>query len=129
MFTGRELSLKVAAPGLMALMLAACGSPATPSASVSSPPSTSPSASTSPATSPAAKPTPGAADVRLVIEDFAGTQVRLAKLDATDTAPGKGRFVGILNDPRIVVNGPTPETIERAGTVRKLGPLAADPKL
>ena len=129
MFTGRELSLKVAAPGLMALMLAACGSPATPSASVSSPPSTSPSASTSPATSPAAKPTPGAVDVRLVIEDFADTSVRLAKLDATDTATVKGRFVGIVNDHVIVVNGTTLETIDRAGTVRKLGQLAADPNL
>ena len=125
MFTGRELSLKVVAPGLMALMLAACGSPATPTASVSSPPSTSPSA----ATSPAAKPTPGAVDVRLVIEDIPGAQVRLAKLDATRTATVPGRFVAIVNDHVIVVNGTTLETVDRAGTVRKLGQLAADPNL
>ena len=105
MFTGRELSLKVVAPGLMALMLAACGSPATPTASVSSPPSTSPSAATSPGTSPAAKPTPGAVDVRLVIEDIAGAQVRLAKLDATRTATVPGRFVAIVNDHVIVLAG------------------------
>ena len=129
MFTGRELSLKVVAPSLLALMLAACGSPATPTASVSSPPSTSPSAATSPGTSPAAKPTPGVVDVRLVIEDIAGAQVRLAKLDATRTATVPGRFVAIVNDHVIVVNGTTLETIDRAGTVRKLGQLAADPNL
>jgi hypothetical protein len=70
---------------------------------------------------------PPPTDLRLVIEDVNGSEVRLARLDATDTAAVKGRYDGIVDNQVIVVNGTTLQALNRSGTLRKLGQLAAMP--
>jgi hypothetical protein len=70
---------------------------------------------------------PALADVRLVIDDFPASEVRLARLDATDTASVKGHFDGIVEDKVIVLNGTTLDALDRNGKVAKLGQLAARP--
>ncbi len=65
--------------------------------------------------------------MRLVIGDFSRSQVRLARLDATDTATVAGLYDGIVDDHVIVLNGTTLEAISRSGAVTKLGQLAATP--
>jgi hypothetical protein len=62
-----------------------------------------------------------------VIEDVSRSEVRLARLDATDTATVKGQYDGIVDDKVIVLNGSTLEALNRNGTVTKLGQLAATP--
>ena len=57
-------------------------------------------------------------------EDVQGNQVRLARLDARDTAKVAGKYEGIVNDHVILLNGRVLESLDRAGTVRKLGQLA-----
>jgi len=59
-----------------------------------------------------------------VIEDVQGNQVRLARLDAADTAKVAGSYQGIVNDHVILLNGRILESLDRSGTVRKLGQLA-----
>jgi len=59
-----------------------------------------------------------------VIEDVQGNQVRLARLDANDTARVAGRFEGIVNGHVILLNGRILESLDRNGTVSKLGQLA-----
>jgi hypothetical protein len=62
-----------------------------------------------------------------VIEDVSRSEVRLARLDATDTATVKAQYDGIVDDKVIVLNGSTLEALNRNGTVTKLGQLAATP--
>ncbi len=59
-----------------------------------------------------------------MIEDVQGNQVRLARLDARDTAKVAGSYQGIVNDHVILLNGRILESLDRSGTVRKLGQLA-----
>src|SRR5213595_1974097 len=96
-FGGTAFSAAVAV-----VLLAACGG-----ASAAGSPSASPSSS----------------DIRLVIEDVQGNQVRLARLDARDTAKVAGSYQGIVNDHVILLNGRILESLDRSGTVRKLGEL------
>ena len=109
-----------------ALSPAAAVSPAT--AAVSSPlPSTSPAAS--PSAAPSLSPTPLATPTGtlLVIDDFNATQVRLARLDALDTAVVTGHYDGVVNGQVIVINGTALEALDRSGVARRLGTLAAQP--
>ncbi len=64
-----------------------------------------------------------------MIADYSTSEVRLARLDATDTANVKGTFDGIVDDKVIVVNGTLLEAINQNGTVTKLGQLAAAPEM
>jgi hypothetical protein len=125
LLTDREIGWVIAV-----LFLAACGS-AGPAASVQSPSiAPSPAASSTPVTpspTPSVSPTPSAADLRLVIQDYSAPEVRLARLDAVDTAKVRGQFDGIVRDQVIVVNGTALEALNRKGTLRKLGQLAASP--
>src|SRR5437773_7097043 len=102
------------------VLLAACG--ASPAASVHSPTASAPTTSASP--SAGATASPSSSDIRLVIEDVQGNQVRLARLDARDTAKVAGSYQGIVNDHVILLNGRILESLDRSGTVRKLGQLA-----
>jgi len=117
-----------------ALVVAACGggpmaTSLTPNAAVSATPS--PAASSVPSMSPAATPTsgpsPAPAAVRLVIQDYLQPEVRLARLDAVDTARVKGEYDGIVADRALVVNGTTLEAIAANGSVRTIGHLKAAP--
>lgn len=113
--------------GVASMVLPACG-PTGPSASNHSPltsPTVAATAGASP--SPSQSPSPALADVRLVIDDFPASEVRLARLDATDTASVKGHFDGIVQDNVIVLNGTTLDALDRNGKVTKLGQLAATP--
>src|SRR2546428_3106857 len=103
------------------VLLAACGG-ASPAASVHSPTASAPTTSASP--SAGATASPSSSDIRLVIEDVQGNQVRLARLDARDTAKVAGSYQGIVNDHVILLNGRILESLDRSGTVRKLGQLA-----
>jgi hypothetical protein len=109
---------------LLAMLLAACGATG-PGASIQSPAAASPTPISTPASSPS--PKPSLSDLRLVIEDVLGSEVRLARLDATDTASIKGRYDGIVADYVIVLNGTTLQALDRKGKVRKLGQLVAAP--
>lgn len=114
--------------GVTSLVLGACG-PTGPSASNHSPltsPTVTATAGGSP--SPSQSPSPSLADVRLVIDDFPASEVRLARLDATDTASVKGHLDGIVQDNAIVLNGTTLDALDRNGKVTKLGQLAATPE-
>jgi hypothetical protein len=130
----------MAAP-LLVLIVGACGTTGptatagTPQAAVSS--AASPSASASARAvftpSPTQAPTPTApagssqSDLRLVIQDYTKNEVRLARLDAVDTARVPGFYDGVVGGQVIVVNGTALETLSRAGSIRKLGTLAATP--
>lgn len=130
--------MKVGLAALLIAMVAACGgtagksaqSPAaaisplaTPVASASPMASASASPSRSPSPTPLATPT----GTLLVIDDFVNSQVRLARLDARDTAAVAGHYDGVVSGQVIVVNGTTLETLSRSGAVRKLGTLAGQP--
>src|SRR3989475_2988439 len=98
-----------------------CALPISPAASVHSP--TASVATTSASPSAGATASPSSSDIRLVIEDVQGNQVRLARLDARDTAKVAGSYQGIVNDHVILLNGRILESLDRSGTVRKLGEL------
>ncbi len=115
-FSGTAFSAAVAV-----VVLAACGG-ASPAASAHSPTASVGTTSTSP--SAGATASPSASDIRLVIEDVQSNQVRLARLDAADTAKVAGSYQGIVNDHVILLNGRILESLDRSGTVRKLGQLA-----
>ena len=122
-----ELAIGLA---VVAMVLAACGTTgqnASNRSPVAATPTSAVTAAASP--SPAQSPSPAPADIRLVISDFNATQVRLAKLDATDTAMVKGYYDGIAGGQVIVVNGTTLQALSRNGTVTKLGQLAVTPEL
>ena len=114
------------------LIVAGCGGTAgtpshTPLAAVSptaSSPSSSPAASASPSSSASASTVPGPAGTELVISDVANNQVRLARLDATDTATVTGLFDGVVGGHVIVINGTALESLTPPNTLRKLGTLA-----
>ena len=55
------------------------------------------------------------------------TEVRLARLDAVDTASAKGQFDGIASDRVLILNGTALETLAANGALRTLGRLAAAP--
>lgn len=114
--------------GVASMVLAACGSTG-PTASNESP-LTSPTVAATVGASPSPSPSPSPAlvDVRLVIDDFSASEVRLARLDATDTASVKGHFDGIVQDKVFVLNGTTLNALDRNGKVTKLGQLAATPE-
>jgi hypothetical protein len=113
---------------VVAMVFAACAPPGQ-NASIHSPAARTPTAAatTQPTASPAQTPSAAPADIRLVIDDFNGSQVRLARLDATDTATAKGRYDGIVSGQVIVLDGNTLQSLNRNGTVTKLGQLAATP--
>jgi hypothetical protein len=117
------------AAALLVVVVAGCGGTAANSArspvAAVSPTSTaasSPSPSTSPTVTPSAAPL-------LVIADYTYTaeQVRLANLDANDTAVVRGIYDGVVGGQVIVVDGLSLKTLNRNGSVRKLGTLAAQP--
>jgi len=62
-----------------------------------------------------------------VIQDFNRSQVRLARLDATDVGMVQGLYDGIVNDRVIALNGLALMALSRDGKVVKLGQLAASP--
>jgi len=121
--SGRAVGVAVAA-----MFLAACGAPSQ-NASNRSPAAGTPTAAatTRPSASAAQSPSPAQAEPRLVIADLTRLQVRLARLDATDTATVKGRYDGIVSDQVIVLDGTTLQALNRNGAVTKLGQLAAIP--
>jgi len=63
-----------------------------------------------------------------VISDFNATQVRLARLDATDTGSARGYYDGIAGGQVIVLSGNTLQALNRSGTVTNLGQLAVTPE-
>jgi hypothetical protein len=77
------------------------------------------------AASPQASLTP--VDVRLVISDYLGSEVRLASLDAKDTASTKGAYDGVVGGQVIVLDGTSLKALSHSGTVTKLGQLAGVP--
>ena len=102
---------------LTAMLLGACGPAGTNVASHSPSSATgSPSASPAPTQSPISP-----ADLRLVISDVGANQVRLAKLDANDTAMVSGQYEGVVNGHVIVLNGNLIESLSGSGTLAKLG--------
>jgi hypothetical protein len=111
---GRSAQSPVAAVSPAATSVAT----ASPTASASAAPSLSPSPRPSP--TPLATPT----GTLLVIDDFNSSQVRLARLDAFDTAVAIGHYDAVVNGQVIVVNGTALEALSRSGAVRKLGVLA-----
>jgi hypothetical protein len=121
--SGRTIGVAVAA-----MVFAACGAPSQ-NASNRSPVAGTPTvgATTQPSASAEQSPSPAPADLRLVIDDFTGLQVRLARLDATDTATAKGHYDGIVSGQVIVLDGNTLQSLNRNGIVTKLGQLAATP--
>ena len=126
------------ASGLGALLIALLVVPACGTSSVarSSPPASStaqfsPVASsgvTAPASTPASPSATAPTDLRLVIFDPADSQVRLARLDATDTATTAGQFDGVVAGQAIVINGTSLMAMTAGGSVRTLGHLAAAPE-
>ena len=117
------------AAAAMSLSLAACGtsgpvaSVKSPSASLGSSPAATPTptlASQAPA-SPSSSPIQG--DPLLVIADFSVSEVRLARLDATDIGSVKGNFDGIVGGQVIAVDGSTLRALGRDGSGRVLGQL------
>jgi hypothetical protein len=124
---------KALTPALLAVVAAgACGGgqpsglAVTPNAAMSPGANATATSSATPAQQPGASPT-AAADVRLVIQDYAKTEIRLARLDATDTAAVKGQYDGIVSGRVVVVDGTTLEVLDRNGALRKLGTLATGP--
>lgn len=101
---------------LAAIVLAACGT-ASP---------TMPVAKASPA-APSAEPSQTPVDVRLVISDYLGSEVRLASLDAKDVASTKGAYDGVAGGQVIVLDGQSLKALSHSGTVTKLGQLAGVP--
>jgi hypothetical protein len=97
-----------------AMVLAACGS-------------------TGPSGSSQASPTPS--EPQLVIADlvdptavnFTAAEVRLVKLDGTVIASAKGRYDVIVGDSVIVVDGNSLKALDRNGSAKQLGKLAAVP--
>jgi hypothetical protein len=129
---------------LAAVVLAACGaaggntlgqSPAAATPAVVATTAASPSRTQSPLPAPcpspssapssSQSPSPAPADVRLVIDDFNASEVRLARLNATDTATVPGHFVAVVNHQVIVLNGSKLEAVDPNGKVTRLGQLAA----
>jgi len=118
---------------IVALLVSACGSTAgtggtpsqTPVSAVS--PGSSGAAGASPNTSasPSASTAPSPAGIELVIQDYSSNQVRLARLDASDTATVTGMFDGVVSGHVIVVNGLLVESLTPPNTLKKLGTLAA----
>lgn len=111
-------------------LVAACGqapptAAVTPAAATPNLQSASPSAGATPSPSPS--PAPVSADIRVVISDIAHNQVRLARLDATDTATVTGQFDGVVAGQVIVVNGRNLLALSSRGAVKTLGHLAGDP--
>jgi len=106
------------------MVLAACGTTGQ-NVPGGSPSAGTPTAAAGP--SAASSPSPAAADVRLVIDDYSRSEVRLARLDATRTAVVKGHYVGIAGGQVIVLNGTALQAINPNGTVTKLGQLTATP--
>src|SRR6202521_2481126 len=101
--SGRAVGVAVAA-----MFLAACGAPRQNASNRSPAAGTPPAAATTrPSASAAQSPSPAQAEPRLVIADLTRLQVRLARLDATDTATVKGRYDGIVSDQVIVLDGTT----------------------
>jgi hypothetical protein len=123
---------------IAAVLVSACGSAGgtggapsqTPVSAVS--PGTSAAASASPkasaspsaASSPSASTAPSPAGTELVIADYSSNQVRLARLDASDTATVSGMFDGVVGGHVIVVNGLLVESLTPPNTLKKLGTLA-----
>src|ERR1700674_5613291 len=113
---------------LAAMILAACGATnQNPSNRSPVPGAPTAAVTTQPSASAAQRPSPAPVDPRLVIADFTRVQVRLARIDATDTATVNGRYDGIVSDQVIVLDGTTLQALNRNGTVTKLGQLAATP--
>ena len=124
--TQRSHGLALAA-AVVGVFLTACGT-TTPVASRQSPSassSTAPAESPSPSSAPKASPTP-TSDPRLVIWD-PSNEVRLARLDARDTATVKGDFQQIAGGQVIVLNGTTLVALNRNGTTKTLGHLTGSP--
>jgi hypothetical protein len=123
----RQGPASVLVGGTVAFLLAGCGSsgsglvPQSPAATSSPSPPPSAIASSSQA------PSPAAADLRLVIQDYAVPEVRLARLNATRTAVVKGQFDGIVAGKVIVLDGRALESLSSDGMVKVLGQLAASP--
>ncbi len=114
---------------LAAMVLAACGATGQniPGGSpASGTPTLAAAASASPSAPPS--PSPAAADLRLVIDDYTGSEVRLVRLDATRAAVVKGHYVGIAGGQVIVLNGKTVQAVNPNGTVTTLGQLTATPE-
>jgi hypothetical protein len=110
---------------LVALVLAGCGSTSQVASLHSpSPITTSPSATA--ASSPSARP--ATADPRLVIADYGKSEVRLARLDAHDTAVVKGQFQEIAGGAVIVLNGTNLVALDHAGKSRTLAILSGAPE-
>jgi hypothetical protein len=106
----------------VALIVGACGTSGQ-NASESSPAASTRSAVST--TQPTASPSQ--ADVRLVIEDYASSQVRLAGIDARDIAKISGHFDGIAGGSVIVLNGGSLMALSPSGKVTTLGQLALTP--
>src|SRR5438105_2256002 len=124
------MALRTSAVVIAAVLVGACGSP--PSAGSARSPLgaiVSPSVPSSPGSVPASSPSPAPAPVAplLVIWDIAQTQVRLARMDATDVATVQGQYLGIAGGQVIIGNGTTLQALDRTGKVRKLGQLAGTP--
>ena len=126
----------------LALLLTACGqtspvavitSPSPPASSGNAGPTPSPSASPSqsspqPSSNPNPTSSPAGAATRLVIQDYAKSQVRLARFDAVDVATFPGNFDGVVGGEVVVVNGQNLLAVSGTGAVRTLGRLAAAPE-
>ena len=123
----RQGPASVLVGGTVAFLLASCGSSGSglvPRSPDATPP---PSSAPSPTASSSQAPSPAAADLRLVIQDYAVPEVRLARLDATRTAVVKGQFDGIVAGKVIVLDGRALESLSSDGKVKVLGQLAASP--
>src|SRR6266511_469113 len=123
----RQGPASVLIDGTVAFLLAGCGSSGSglvPRSPDATPP---PSSAPSPTASSSQAPSPAAADLRLVIQDYAVPEVRLARLDATRTAVVKGQFDGIVAGKVIVLDGRALESLSSDGKVKVLGQLAASP--
>src|SRR5256885_13137875 len=98
------------------MVLAACGTTGQ-NVPGGSPSAGTPTAAAGP--SAASSPSPAAADVRLVINDYSRSEVRLARLDATRTAVVQGHYVGIAGGQGTVLHRTALQAIKPHGTVRK----------
>jgi hypothetical protein len=115
---------------VMLAFLAGCGTTTRPVAALHSPSAATSSSGASPAASPPAgvKPSPTPGDPRLVIADYVKTEVRLARLDASDTATVKGDFQGIAGGQVILLNGRALMALGPDGTVKQLGQIVENPE-
>lgn len=124
----RLRSQRAIGSAVVAVVLVACGATGSnvPRGATGSGSPTVAATSASPSAAPL--PSPAAADIRLVIDDYIHTEVRLARLDATRTAVVKGRYVGIAGGQVIVLNSKTVQAISPNGTVTTLGQLTDTPE-